>query len=140
MKYLSGYITAAVFGALSWVLMEFGERFTVVVDMVYPYVIRTLQSFLAEAIKKFYHAKKKKARKFAGIFGVNPEKLPASPQFFNVKSRCELKLDRSRRNWGINFPGLGFLPVFGQNIRRTSPAVFGDFLRHFLHKTTEKIK
>ena len=48
MKYLSGYITAAVFGALSWVLMEFGERFTVVVDMVYPYVIRTLQSFLAD--------------------------------------------------------------------------------------------
>ena len=48
MKYLSGYITAAVFGALSWVLMEFGERFSVVVDMVYPYVIRTAQSFLAE--------------------------------------------------------------------------------------------
>ena len=48
MKYLSGYITAAVFGTLSWVLMEFGERFSVVVDMVYPYVIRTLQSFLAD--------------------------------------------------------------------------------------------
>ena len=28
--------------------MEFGERFSVVVDMVYPYVIRTLQSFLAD--------------------------------------------------------------------------------------------
>ena len=48
MKYLAGYITAAIFGALSWVLMEFGERFSVVVDMVYPYVIRTLQSFLAD--------------------------------------------------------------------------------------------
>ena len=48
MKYLSGYITAAVFGALSWVLMEFGERFSVVVDMVYPYVIRTMQAFLAD--------------------------------------------------------------------------------------------
>lgn len=48
MKYLSGYITAAIFGTLSWVLMEFGERFSVVVDMVYPYVIRTLQSFLAD--------------------------------------------------------------------------------------------
>lgn len=48
MKYLGGYVTAAVFGTLSWVLMEFGERFTVIVDMVYPYVIRTLQSILAE--------------------------------------------------------------------------------------------
>ena len=48
MKYLSGYITAAIFSALSWVLMEFGERFSVVVDMVYPYVIRTMQSFLAD--------------------------------------------------------------------------------------------
>ena len=47
MKYLSGYITAAIFSALSWVLMEFGERFSVVVDMVYPYVIRTMQSYLA---------------------------------------------------------------------------------------------
>ena len=47
MKYLSGYITAAIFGSLTWVLMEFGERFSIVVDMVYPYVIRTLQSFLA---------------------------------------------------------------------------------------------
>ena len=48
MKYLSGYITAAIISALSWVLMKFGERFSVVVDMVYPYVIRTLQSFLAD--------------------------------------------------------------------------------------------
>ncbi len=48
MKYLSGYITAAIFGALSWVLMQFGERFSVVVDMVYPYVIRTMQSYLAD--------------------------------------------------------------------------------------------
>ena len=48
MKYLSGYVTAAVLSALSWVLMEFGERFSVVVDMVYPYVIRTMESFLAD--------------------------------------------------------------------------------------------
>ena len=48
MKYLSGYITAAIFGTLTWVLTKFGERFSVVVDMVYPYVIRTLQNFLAE--------------------------------------------------------------------------------------------
>ena len=48
MKYLSGYITAAVFGALSWVLMQFGDRFSVLVDMVYPYVIRTSQGILAQ--------------------------------------------------------------------------------------------
>ena len=48
MKYLGGYLTAAIFGAITWVLMQFGERFATLVDMVYPYVIRTLQSFLAE--------------------------------------------------------------------------------------------
>ena len=48
MKYLSGYITAAIFSALTWVLMKFGERFSVVVDMVYPYVVRTSQGMLAD--------------------------------------------------------------------------------------------
>ena len=48
MKYLGGYITAAVFGAITWVLMQFGQRFSTLVDMVYPYVIRTLQGFLAD--------------------------------------------------------------------------------------------
>ncbi len=48
MKYWFGYLTAAIFGAIAWVLMEFGERFSVLVDMVYPYVIRTAQTFLAE--------------------------------------------------------------------------------------------
>ena len=48
MKYLGGYITAAIFGAITWVLMQFGERFTNLVDMVYPYVIRTVQGFLAQ--------------------------------------------------------------------------------------------
>ena len=47
MKILRGYLTAAIFAALTWVLMQFGERFTTLVDMVYPYVIRTLQGFLA---------------------------------------------------------------------------------------------
>ena len=47
MKMLRGYLTAAIFAALTWVLMQFGERFTTLVDMVYPYVIRTLQGFLA---------------------------------------------------------------------------------------------
>ena len=48
MKYLGGYITAAVFGAITWVLLQFGEKFTALVDMVYPYVIRTLQGILAQ--------------------------------------------------------------------------------------------
>ena len=48
MKYWFGYLTAAIIGALTWVLMQFGERFSILIDMVYPYVIRTLQGFLAE--------------------------------------------------------------------------------------------
>ncbi|MBO7253252.1 MAG: DUF3810 domain-containing protein [Oscillospiraceae bacterium] len=48
MKYWFGYLTAAIFGAITWVLMEFGQRFSTLVDMVYPYVIRTLQGILAQ--------------------------------------------------------------------------------------------
>ena len=48
MKYWFGYLTAAFFGAITWVLMQFGEKFSTLVDMIYPYVIRTLQSMLAE--------------------------------------------------------------------------------------------
>ena len=48
MKYWFGYLTAAIIGAITWVLMQFGQRFSTLVDMVYPYVIRTLQGFLAE--------------------------------------------------------------------------------------------
>ena len=48
MKYWRGYLTAAIFGAIAWVLMAMGNRFTTLVDMVYPYVIRTVQNMLAE--------------------------------------------------------------------------------------------
>lgn len=48
MKYWFGYLTAAIFGAITWVLMEFGQRFSTLVDMIYPYVIRTLQGMLAQ--------------------------------------------------------------------------------------------
>ena len=48
MKYWFGYLTAGIFGAITWVLMEFGQRFSTLVDMVYPYVIRTMQGYLAE--------------------------------------------------------------------------------------------
>ena len=48
MKYWFGYLTAAIFGAITWVLMQFGEKFTTLVDMIYPYVIRTMQGMLAQ--------------------------------------------------------------------------------------------
>ena len=48
MKYWRGYLTAAIFGIITWVLMAFGNQFSTLVDMIYPYVIRTMQSMLAE--------------------------------------------------------------------------------------------
>lgn len=48
MKYWRGYITAAIFGAITWALMQLGAKFTTLVDMIYPYVTRTLQTMLAE--------------------------------------------------------------------------------------------
>jgi RNA polymerase sigma factor (sigma-70 family) len=48
LKYLGGYITAGILGAITWVLLRFGEQFSSLVDMVYPYVIRTLQAILAQ--------------------------------------------------------------------------------------------
>ena len=48
MKYLRGYLTAGIFGAITWVLMAYGQRFSTLVDMVYPYVTRNLQNILAQ--------------------------------------------------------------------------------------------
>jgi len=48
LKYWFGYLTAAIFGAITWVLMQFGEKFSTLVDMIYPYVIRTMQGMLAQ--------------------------------------------------------------------------------------------
>lgn len=48
MKYWFGYLTAAIFGAITWVLLQFGEKFTNLVDMVYPYVVRNVQNYLAQ--------------------------------------------------------------------------------------------
>lgn len=47
MKYLRGYLTAGIFGAITWVLMAYGQRFSTLVDMVYPYITRNLQGILA---------------------------------------------------------------------------------------------
>ena len=48
MKYLRGYLTAGISGAITWVLMAYGQRFSTLVDMVYPYVTRNLQDILAQ--------------------------------------------------------------------------------------------
>ena len=48
MKYWIGYLTAGIIAAITWVLQQFGQRFSTLVDMVYPYVMRTLQTMLAE--------------------------------------------------------------------------------------------
>ena len=48
MKYWRGYLVAFIFAAITWVLMQYGQAFTNLVDMVYPYVIRTLQNMLAQ--------------------------------------------------------------------------------------------
>ena len=47
MKYWAGFLTAAILAAISWVLMQFGARFTTLVDMVFPYVTRTVMEYLA---------------------------------------------------------------------------------------------
>ncbi len=47
MKYWRGYITAALFAALTWGLTEFAKAHGALVDMIYPYVSRMIQDFLA---------------------------------------------------------------------------------------------
>lgn len=48
MKYWRGYLVAAILAACSWGLNAFAESHWRLVDMVYPYVTRMVQSFLAE--------------------------------------------------------------------------------------------
>ena len=48
MKYWFGYLTAGIFAAITWVLLQFGEKYSNLVDMVYPYVIRNVQNYLAQ--------------------------------------------------------------------------------------------
>ena len=46
MKYWRGYLTAAIFAAISWALTQLGSKFSTLVDMVYPYVTRMLMTYL----------------------------------------------------------------------------------------------
>ena len=48
MKNLFGYLTAAIFAAITYVLSQYGQQFSELIDMVYPYVIRTLEATLAQ--------------------------------------------------------------------------------------------
>ena len=48
MKYWRGYLVAAIIAACTWGLVEFAQSHWLLVDMVYPYVTRLSQNFLAE--------------------------------------------------------------------------------------------
>jgi len=48
LKYWRGYIVAAILAAVTWALTAFSESHTALVDMVYPYLSRIIQDFLAQ--------------------------------------------------------------------------------------------
>ena len=48
MKYWRGFLVALIFGGFSWELMNFAEGHSALIDMVYPYVSRMLQGYLAD--------------------------------------------------------------------------------------------
>ena len=48
MKYWRGYLVAAILGAITWGVTMLAKKFTTLVDMVYPYLTRTIQNFLAD--------------------------------------------------------------------------------------------
>ncbi len=48
MKYWRGYITAAIFVFITWALQEFARTHTALIDMLYPYVTRLIQTSLAQ--------------------------------------------------------------------------------------------
>lgn len=49
MKYWRGYLVAAIVAACTWGLQRFSAAHSVLVDMIYPYVTRMVQTYLAEA-------------------------------------------------------------------------------------------
>ena len=48
MKYLRGFIAAALFAALTWALTAFAKGHSVLVDMIYPYFSRFIQTSLTQ--------------------------------------------------------------------------------------------
>ena len=47
MKYWRGYLVAAILAACTWAFREFAQTHTKLVDMIYPYVTRMVQTFMA---------------------------------------------------------------------------------------------
>ena len=47
MKYWRGYLTAGILGIFTWMLMDFADGHSKLVDMVYPYITRLIQDNLA---------------------------------------------------------------------------------------------
>lgn len=48
MKYWRGYLFAGILFACNWALESFAKGHTVLMDMIYPYMTRMMQSFLAD--------------------------------------------------------------------------------------------
>lgn len=48
LKYWRGYLTAAIFAAITFGLTQLAKRFSPLVDMVYPYVTRSIQGILTQ--------------------------------------------------------------------------------------------
>ena len=48
MKYWAGYLTAAILGAIALALGRLADRYCTLVDMIYPYVTRTVQDVLSQ--------------------------------------------------------------------------------------------
>ena len=48
MKYWRGYLTAAILAAITWAIKAFAESHRAIVDMVYPYASRLVQTTLAD--------------------------------------------------------------------------------------------
>lgn len=48
MKYWRGYLIAAIIAAITWGINRLAATYSNLVDMVYPYLTRTIQNFLAE--------------------------------------------------------------------------------------------
>ena len=48
MKYWRGYLVAAIIGFFTWALLAYAQTHSALIDMVYPYVSRMIQSFLAD--------------------------------------------------------------------------------------------
>ena len=47
MKYWRGYLVAAILAACTWGFREFAQSHSKLVDMIYPYVTRMIQNFMA---------------------------------------------------------------------------------------------